>query len=147
MDLRDSLNAFYYSNALCDLRMMNKKFSSQNITYNSLLYLELINSMQGKCTASKLAEMLFISKPGVTLKLNELISQGLIKKIPNPEDHRQNLLYVNEDAVPQYRVYRQQDDLAVKTITEKFSKEDIEKFCAMLQIITDINYNETNDER
>ena len=145
MKLRDALNAFYYSNALCDLRMMNKKFSNENVTYNSLLYLELINSMQGKCTASKLAEMLYISKPGVTMKINELINQGLVIKVPNPEDHRQNLLFVNEEAVPQYRVYRQQDDLAVKRITEDFSAEDIEKFCSMLKIITDINYNETNN--
>ena len=142
MNLRDALNAFYYSNALCDLRMMNGKFLNQNITYNSLLYLELINSMQGKCTASKLAEMLYISKPGVTQKINELINQGLVIKKPNPQDHRQNFLFVNEEAAPQYRVYNKQDDLAVKTITENFSEEDIEKFCLMLKIITDINYNE-----
>ena len=142
MNLRDELNAFYYSNALCDLRLMNKKFTDQSITYNSLLYLELIYSMQGKCTASKLAEMLCVSKPGVSLKLNELIAQGLVIKVPDPEDHRKNLLFVNEEAVPQYRVYRQQDDLAVKTISEKYTPEDVEKFCQMLRIITDINYNE-----
>ena len=142
MNLRDELNAFYYSTALCDLRLMNKNFVDHNITYNSLLYLELIHSMNGKCTASKLAELLYVSKPGVTLKVNELIKQGLVIKTPDAEDKRQNFLSVNEDAVPKYRVYREQDDLAVKTITEKFSKEDIDKFCEMLNILTDINYNE-----
>ena len=142
MNLRNALNAFYYSNALCDLQMMNKKITNPNITYNSLLYLEIIHSLQGQCTASKLAELLCISKPGVTLKLNELLKQGLIIKQPDPEDGRRFLLSVNSERVPQYRVYQQQDDLAVQRITAQYSAEDIEKFCSMLQIITEINYAE-----
>ena len=47
MNLRDSLSAFYYSHALCDLQLMNRQFSRPTVTYNSLLYLEIIYSMQG----------------------------------------------------------------------------------------------------
>ena len=147
MNLRDSLNAFYYSNALCDLQLMNRQFSNPAITYNSLLYLEIIYSMHGKCTASKLADMLCISRPGVTKKLNELLEQGLILKTPDPKDGRKCFLSVNEDTAPQYQIYRQQDDLAVRTIEEKYSKEEIEKFSDMLQILTEINYEEANNTR
>lgn len=77
MELRKALDTFYYSTALCDLRLMNKQFVDENITYNSLLYIKLIYTMNGTCTASKLAELLHVSKPGVTLKLNELLRQGL----------------------------------------------------------------------
>ncbi len=147
MNLRDALNAFYYSSALCDLQLMNRKFTNPSITYNSLLYLEIIYSMHGTCTASRLAELLCVSKPGVTSKLNELIEQGLVVRKPDPNDGRKYFLFVNEDKVPQYRIYRQQDDLAVKTITEQYSGEDIEKFCAMLQIITSINYEDANKTR
>ena len=147
MDLRDSLNAFYYSNALCDLQLMNRQFSSPAVTYNSLLYLEIIYSMQGKCTASRLADLLCVSRPGVTKKVNELIEQGLILKTPDPNDGRKYFLSVNEDTAPQYRIYRQQDDQAVKMITEKYSEEDIKKFSDMLQILTTINYEEANHTR
>ena len=147
MNLRDSLNAFYYSNALCDLQLMNRQFSHPAITYNSLLYLEIIYSMQGKCTASKLADLLCVSRPGVTKKINELIDQGLIVKTPDPKDGRKYFLSVNEDTAPQYRIYRQQDDLAVKIITEKYSEEDVKKFSEMLQILTSINYEEANNSR
>lgn len=146
MNLRDEINAFYYSTALCDLRLMNKRFVDQNITYNSLLYLEIIYAMNGTCTASKLAEMLYVSKPAVTLKVNELIRQGFVTKEPDPHDHRQNLLSVNDEAVRLYRVYRKQDDLAAKTISEQFSTEDVEKFCRMLRIFTAINFEEYNKE-
>lgn len=68
MELRKALDTFYYSTALCDLRLMNKQFVDENITYNSLLYIELIYTMNGTCTASKLAELLHVSKPGGHIK-------------------------------------------------------------------------------
>ena len=51
MELRRALDSFYYSTALCDLRLMNRQFIDENITYNSLLYLELIYAMDGRLTA------------------------------------------------------------------------------------------------
>ena len=142
MDLRKALDAFYYSTALCDLRLMNKQFIDENITYNSLLYIELIYTMNGTCTASKLAELLNVSKPGVTLKLNELLRQGLITKTPDPNDKRKSYLSVNDDAIPQYKVFRRQDSEASKRITDRFTPEEIGKFCEMLDIISEINFEE-----
>ena len=142
MELRKSLDAFYYSSALCDLRLMNKQFVDENITYNSLLYIELIYTMNGSCTASKLAELLHVSKPGVTSKLNELLRQGLITKTPDPVDKRKNYLSVNDEAIPQYKVFRRQDSEAIKRITERFTPEEIGKFCEMLDIISKINFEE-----
>lgn len=144
MELRKSLDTFYYSSALCDLRLMNKQFVDENITYNSLLYIELIYTMNGTCTASKLAELLHVSKPGVTLKLNELLRQGLITKNPDPNDKRKNYLSVNDDAIPQYKVFRRQDSEAIKRITERFTPEEVGKFCEMLDIISEINFEEIN---
>lgn len=140
MELKKALDSFYYSTALCDLRLMTMQFSDKNITYNSLLYLELIFSMEGKCTASKIAGLLNISKPAVTLKINELIRQGLVTKKADPADKRRNILFVNEDVMPKYKIYRKQDSIAVKRILERYSAEDIDKFCEMLDIISAVNY-------
>lgn len=142
MELRNALDAFYYSTALCDLRLMNQQFVDKNITYNSLLYLELIFSMNGKCTASKIADLLYVSRPAVTLKINELIKQGFVTKTPDPEDGRQYLLSVNEEAVPKYKVYRKQDNMAIQKISEQYSQQEIEKFCQMLNIVSSVNYEE-----
>ena len=142
MDLRKALDTFYYSTALCDLRLMNKQFIDENITYNSLLYIELIYTMNGTCTASKLAELLHVSKPGVTSKLNELMRQGLITKRPDPKDKRKSYLFVNDDAISQYKVFRRQDSEAIKRITDRFTPEEMGKFCEMLDIISEINFEE-----
>lgn len=146
MKLRKSLDTFYYSTALCDLRLVNKQFVDENITYNSLLYLELIFSMDGKGTASKIAELLHVSKPAVTLKINELIKQGLVTKMQDPSDRRQNYLSVNEEAIPKYKVYRRQDNDAIQRITKKYSEDEIEKFCEMLDIISEINFEELSEK-
>ena len=144
MLLRKSLDTFYYSTVLCDLKLMNKQFVDENITYNSLLYLELIFSMEGKCTATKIAELLHVSKPAVTLKINKLIRQGLVTKMQDPNDRRKNYLSVNEEAIPKYKVYRRQYDDAIQRITKKYAEDDIQKFCEMLYIISDINFEEIN---
>lgn len=143
--LRKALDKFYYSTALCDLRLMNKEFVDENITYNSLLYIELIYTMNGNCTASKLAKLLHVSKPGVTLKINELIRQGLITKTPDMNDKRRYFLTVNDDAIPQYKVYRRNDSEAIKRITDKFTSDEISKFCQMLDIISETNFEEMNE--
>ena len=121
---------------------MNRQFVDENITYNSLLYIELIYTMNGTCTASRLAELLNVSKPGVTLKLNELLRQGLITKTPDPNDKRKNYLTVNDEAIPQYKVFRRQDSEAIKRITERYTPEEIGKFCEMMDIISQINFEE-----
>lgn len=146
MNLKKALDSFYYSTALCNLRLMNEKFVDENITYNSLLYLELIFTMNGECTVSRIADLLNISRPGVTLKVNELIKQGLVTKTPDPNDRRKNYLTVNEDAVPQYKIYRYQDNEAVRRITDKYSVEEIGKFCDMLDMISEINFEELKGE-
>ena len=142
MKLRKALDTFYYSTALCDLRLMNRQFVDETITYNSLLYLELIFSMNGTCTASQIADLLHVSRPAVTLKINELIRQGLVTKSADPNDRRKNYLSVNEEAIPKYKFYRRQDAAAIKRITEKYTEEDIKKFCEMLDIISSINFEE-----
>ena len=146
MNLKKALDSFYYSTALCNLRLMNEKFVDEHITYNSLLYLELIFTMKGECTVSRIADLLNISRPGVTLKVNELIKQGLVTKTPDPDDRRKNYLTVNEEAVQQYKIYRYQDNEAVRRITEKYSVEEIRMFCDMLDMISEINFEELKGE-
>lgn len=140
MNLKKALDAFYYSTALCNLRLMNEKFDEEHITYNSLLYLELIFTMNGKCTVSRIADLLNISRPGVTLKVNELIKQGLVTKTPDPDDRRKNYLTVNEEAIPRHKLYRYQGNEALKRITDEYSAEEIGMFCDMLDMISEINF-------
>lgn len=145
MNLRKEISKYYYSSALCDLKLMNENIIEGGITYNSLLYLELIFCMDGKCTPSSLAKLLHVSKPAVTSKINELLSQGLVTKKADPNDGRRCFISVNEDVMPKYKVYRKQDQTAAKRLEESYSSEEIEKFCEMLSVISAVNFEDIGD--
>lgn len=142
MDLRKALNTYYYSAAMNNLHLMNKKILDENLTFNSLLYLEMIFSLGEKCTASQIADLLHVSRPAVTQKINELIRQGFVTRTLDPDDHRRYCLSVCEDVVPLYQVYRQQDEEVIESLTSRYTPEEIEKFCEMLNILSDINREE-----
>jgi len=87
MLLQNALNQYFYTMTINELQLMNTKFHSLNITYNSLLYLDII-SYTKNCTTTFLAQSLRISKSAVTIKVNELVKQGLIIKQQSEDDKR-----------------------------------------------------------
>lgn len=145
MDLRKALSTYYYSAAMANLHLMNKKILDESLTYNSLLYLEMIFSLGEHCTVSQIADLLHVSRPGVTQKVNELLRQGLVTKTSDPNDRRKHYLAVSEDAVPHYRVYHRYDDETIARITERYTPEEIEKFCDILNTISDLNFEVLNN--
>ena len=63
-----------------------------------MLYLNIISAPPGKYTASNIADMLHISKPSVTQKINELEKEGYILKSQSHTDKRAYYLTVTEKA-------------------------------------------------
>lgn len=127
----------FYNLTLNELSAMNKKYADSSITYNSLLYVDLIRAHHGKCTASSLAELLNVSKPGVITKVNELIKQGYIYKKQSETDKRIYYLYANEDAVPAFEYYKKMDMQVAEKMAQRYSSQEIEKFCSMLETMSE----------
>ena len=69
-----------------------------------------------------------------------------MKKTVDPNDRRKNYLSVNEDVIPQYKVYRQQDRAVIQKITESYSEKEIQKFCEMLNILSAVNFEEIDGD-
>lgn len=134
MNLYDTLNSFYYSASLHDLKLMNAGQGYPNITYNSMLYLDLI-SYTPNCTASHIAEVLHISKPAVTIKLNELIKQGLVVKTQSEADRRVFYLSLSDKTAEFYAVYDAGSRRAEQVLKGKYSAAQIELFCEMLETV------------
>lgn len=130
MRIKKALKQLYYSLALNELHLMNDT-CTPNISYNSLLYLDLIELKPG-CTVSQLAEMLGISKSAVTLKVNELMSQGLVKKTQSSEDRRVNYLSVTEQVALEYRSYDRRLTQAIQKIEANHTRQEIDLFVRML---------------
>lgn len=131
MGLKQAIHDFYYGTTLNELQRMNKSRVFPNISYNSLLYLDLID-MTPNCTVSRLAEILHVSKSAVTIKVGELLKQGLVEKRQSEVDRRVSYLTVNNVVVEEYRAYDTSLRRAVKAVEQQFSTGEIDNFVRVL---------------
>lgn len=134
MDILKAFMKLYYEATLNELKLMNTNTLIPAISYNSLLYLDLI-AYNENCTVSYLADAIHISKPAVTLKINELIAQGLVEKKQSTKDRRIYYISLTNNMQKEYRKFDKPLINAAQLIEKKYSKEDIDLFTSMLEDI------------
>ncbi|MEG1657820.1 MAG: MarR family transcriptional regulator [Oscillibacter sp.] len=133
MELRDSLNQFYYDTTVNDLRQLSRSASGE-LSYNSIMYLDVISFQQeqGHCTISSLAETLRISKSAATMKIGELVRLGLIERTRSDRDRRVVYLTLSGPAAQALSAYDRPFERAVRQIESQFTPAQIETFCTIL---------------
>lgn len=130
-DISDSVNKLYYRIILNELKLMNNASDFPNISYNTLLYLDII-SMTKNCTVSQLAEDLHIAKSSVTLKIKELMKQGLVEKTQSKTDKRVNYLTVSSQIYKEYQYFDQATQKAIQSMSTEFSADELALLNKML---------------
>lgn len=133
MDIKKQMERFYLDMVVNELRLAGSG-RYQKITYNSLLYLDLI-AYKENCTVSYLAEVLHIAKSAVTLKIQELEKLGLVEKKQSNTDKRVFYLYVNRTLLEEYKTYDNVLYKALDKLEEAFSAEQMDIFCCMLEAL------------
>ena len=135
MQLKAVLDNFYHQFTLSELKLMNSSYSEFKISYNSLLYLDLIGS-KNNCTVSYLADALRIAKPSVTQKINELETMGLLKREQSSVDKRVFFLALTPEVEKIYNNFDNSFINAIEEIEQKYDKKTIEDFCNIFEIFT-----------
>ena len=133
MDLRDTLNRYYYDSTVCELRQLAKNGGGE-LSYNSMMYLDVISyqaQTQG-CTVGSLARTLHISPSAATLKVNELTRLGFVRKCRDEKDRRVVRLEVTEVVAQALRAYDSPLEKAVRAIEEKYTPAQLADFCSIL---------------
>lgn len=133
--LYKALFQFFHDMTLNELRLMNRQITDQNITYNTLLYYDLVATHQGEYTASQIADLLHVSKPAVITKVNEMIKLGYLYKKQSTTDKRVYYLFAYEDGVRDEFLYQKMDHGVVEALMEKYSKSDLDTFCDIMHDI------------
>lgn len=134
MDLQETLNRYFYNQTINELRLMNESASGLNLSYNSLLYLDIISYMP-QCTVSTLACALHISKSAVTMKVAELAAQGLVFKAQSSRDKRVFYLKLSPAAEEIYRFYDTALHRAVEKAQRTYTAAELDTFCRILDDI------------
>lgn len=129
---------------ILELRIHNEHPAYAKLSYNSSLYLDIISAHQGEYTPSKLADMLHITRPSVTQKINVLEKAGYVTRKQNPADKREYFLYFNADSfdADTQSIYIKLTKQISESMEQRYSKEEIEKFSEMLSYIGEICLDE-----
>jgi len=129
MKLRRSFFNLYHAISTMEYRTNN--LNSGDFSYRDIMYLNLIMFMD-ECTVTKLASLLSITKPAVTVKINQLIDKGLVIKVKSRTDERINILMASPMV---YTLFSNEDrsiNRAINKLTETYTGEEVEKFSIML---------------
>ena len=145
MQLKNTMDKFYFDLVINELKLMNKEKNKDKITHNSLLYLDLISYMED-CTVSKIAETLKVAKSAVTLKVKELEKAGLLKKEQSKKDKRIYYLKTTNESDKVYELYEKAFTAATYEIKDNYKREDIEQFCQMLKVFSKHFNEKTKNE-
>ena len=135
MDLVKTMDRLYYDMVLAELQMMHDDELAEKITYNSLLYLDLI-VYKKNCTVTYLANALHISKSAVTIKVNELVKQGIVEKIQDEDDKRIHYIQAVPHIAEKFRKFDRKANVAAQRMEQEFSQKELEQFCKMLEAYT-----------
>ena len=84
--------------------------------------------MQGTCTAIDIAHYLNRDKAQVTRLVNALINQELVKKSPNPEDKRSQLLILTDKGQEVMSKVSDIDRDMLKRMTKGMAEDELEQF-------------------
>ena len=144
MGIGEAITKFFHDMGILELRIHNEHPAYAKLSYNSSLYLDIISAHQGEYTPSKLADMLHITRPSVTQKINVLEKAGYVTRKQNPADKREYFLYFNADSfdADTQSIYTNLTKQISESMEQRYSKEEIEKFSEMLSYIGEICLDE-----
>ncbi|MDR3170726.1 MAG: MarR family winged helix-turn-helix transcriptional regulator [Treponema sp.] len=137
-------NYFYCRTSLNELRWMHREEFPAGLSYHDMLYMNII-AITPDCTVSGLAEMLGVSTPGVTEKVNGLVRKGLVEKVRDSVDRRVFRLCLKPEIAAVYESWGRFSGEMETQLLQKYSKNDLALFTRILKDAAD--YDRTSEAK
>lgn len=145
MDILQEMNHFYFKMALYELQIMNDQDYYHGLSYNSMLYINVIAQMED-CTVSKLARALYVTKSAITLKINELMKEGIVHKIQSEDDKRVFYVRLSEEMKQTIMIYDDVFQNIEKDMNKKYTKEQLHIFMQILHDMSSYEWRNIKNE-
>ncbi len=109
-------------------------FSSRAISYPpmQIKVLRLV-SERAPCTAQCVAQTLSRDKGQVTRLLQELVSDGILTREPNPDDKRSQLLSLSPEGEALFARMREAEQQVLADVSGQIAADDLQLFASVLQ--------------
>lgn len=145
MNIVDEMNYFYYHMSLYELQVMNGSDYFGGLSYNSVLYLNVIDQTKD-CTVSKIAEVLGITKSAVTLKINELEKTGAVVKTRSETDRRVYYVRLSPRMEETINIYNEVFKKIEVSLREKYTDSQLNLFGEIMHMICGCNWRKIQNE-
>ena len=135
MTIRTSFDRIYRAITVME-QCVDEMQGTMDLTYKEMMYLYLIDLTED-CTVSKLADMINVSLPAVTKRINSLEERGLVQRTRSEGDGRVKTVTLSERGAA---LSKRMDDLfypILDRFAERFPQEDVARFCMMLDMLSD----------
>ncbi len=135
MTIRTSFDRIYRAMTVME-QCVDERQGTMDLTYKEMMYLYLIDLTED-CTVSKLADMINVSLPAVTKRINSLEERGLVQRTRSEGDGRVKTVTLSERGAA---LSKRTDDLfypILDRFAERFPQEDVARFCMMLDMLSD----------
>ncbi len=142
------LNQFFHDMAIEELKKAAKKNQHQPLSYHDTLYLNIISAHPNQYTSSHIADLLQVSRPSVTQKIQELVKKGYVLRTQSKSDKRMHYLSIHPLNDYYSEAHLQKEIKTLRHLFEIYGEEEVTKAFAILSHFSAEAYNgmETSHE-
>ncbi len=143
------LDRIYHDMAIAELQRAYSKNDTGDLSYHDVLYLNIIEAHPNEYTSSQIADLLGITRPSVTQKINELCKKGYLVRTQSEKDKRVYYLSINNEVSYYFDEATKEMDYVENVLIEKYGEEKVALFCKMLEDISSYSpyYLSTKDNK
>ncbi len=135
--LSKTLDKIFHDMSIAELKLLYTKNSPGDISYHDTLYLNIIEGHPNQYTSSKIADLLQITRPSVTQKINELCKKGYVVRTQSETDKRVHYLSLNKDNSFFSNFHKDIEQKSAQLLTEKYGEKNVDLVCEMLEFFSD----------
>ncbi len=136
--LTKSLKRISHDTALYELKRLYSHDKKSNLSYHDTLYLNIIEAHPNKYTSSQIADLLKITRPSVTEKINQLCKKGYILRTQSETDKRVFYLSINPNSPKDYETTESYEGEIESAVLAKFGEDKVDLLCEMIEYLSDL---------
>ncbi len=144
--LTKALSKITHDTALYELRRLYSYDKKGELSYHDTLYLNIIEAHPNEYTSSQIADLLKVTRPSVTEKINQLCKKGYLLRTQSKTDKRLFYLSINPDSPKDYETTASYEDEVERRVLEKFGEEKIDLLCDMIEYLSELLFEKIGEE-
>ncbi len=137
-----AIDKFSHDLSIAELQQLYQNRGASDLSYHDTLYLNIILAHPNRYTSSQVADLLKITRPAVTQKINELTKKGYVIRTQSEQDRRVFFLSINPNKPFYTEMDRAIERKVALKLRRRYGDEAVERMCDMLEFLSETIYNE-----